>query len=225
VTSVPVITIDGPVGVGKGTLSQRLAGELGWHYLNSGALYRLLALAALKQKISLDDEGALVVLTRDLDVSFSVKTASQEGKVFLGREDVTQAICEETVGEAASRLAVLPRVRTALLQCQRDFRASPGLVAEGRDMGTVVFPDAVLKIYLTASAAARTERRYQQLLKMGVDVKLATLTQEIVLRDARDETRKTAPLKAASDAKVVDTTSLTEEEAFACVLKLVHQVI
>jgi len=206
--NVPVIAIDGPSGVGKGTLCQALAQHLGWHLLDSGSLYRLTALAAQKHDIPLDDETRLAPLAASLDVRFET-LPGQETQVLLEGGNVTAASRSEACGNAASRVAALPAVRAALLQRQRDFRQPPGLVADGRDMGTVVFPDAPVKIFLTASPAARAIRRYKQLREKGISVSLAPLAKEIAERDARDASRAVAPLRPAPDAQVVDTTELS----------------
>lgn len=205
--NVPVIAVDGPSGVGKGTLCQALAQHLGWHLLDSGSLYRLTALAAQKHGVPLEDESQLAVLAAGLDVRFET-LLGQETRVLLEGEDVGAAIRSEACGNAASRVAALPAVRAALLQRQRDFRRPPGLVADGRDMGTVVFPDAPVKVFLTASPGARAIRRYNQLREKGISVSLAALAKEIAERDARDAGRAIAPLKPASDAHVLDTTEL-----------------
>jgi cytidylate kinase len=206
--NVPVIAVDGPSGVGKGTLCQALAQHLGWHLLDSGSLYRLTALAAQKHGIPLDDETRIAALATRLEVRFET-FPGRETQVLLEGEDVSAAIRSEACGNAASRVAALPAVRTALLQRQRDFRQSPGLVADGRDMGTVVFPDAPVKIFLTASPTARAIRRYNQLREKGISVSLAALAKEIAERDARDAGRAIAPLRPASDAHVLDTTELS----------------
>ncbi|MBB3183198.1 cytidylate kinase [Halomonas fontilapidosi] len=206
----PVVTIDGPGGAGKGTISRLVAARLGWHLLDSGALYRLTALAAVKHEVPLDDEPALADVAASLDVAFLAEGAATT--VLLEGQDATNAIRTEQVGDAASRVAALPAVRQALLQRQRDFRQAPGLVADGRDMGTVVFTDAPLKIFLTASAEERARRRHLQLREAGVDASLSSLLKEIQARDARDMQRSVAPLKPAIDAIVLDTTRLTIPE-------------
>jgi cytidylate kinase len=206
--NVPVIAVDGPSGVGKGTLCQALAQHLGWHLLDSGSLYRLTALAAQKHGVPLDDEARLALLAARLDVRFET-LPDRETQVLLEGGNVTAAIRSEACGNAASQVAALPAVRAALLQRQRDFRQPPGLVADGRDMGTVVFPDAPVKLFLTASSTERAIRRYKQLREKGTSVSLAALAKEIAERDARDAGRAVAPLRPAPDARVVDTTELS----------------
>ncbi|MFZ2289431.1 MAG: (d)CMP kinase [Halopseudomonas yangmingensis] len=214
--SVPVIALDGPGGSGKGTIAGLLAGRLGWHLLDSGALYRVLAQAAQRHAVALDDEAALAVLARELDVRFVVQPGDEQ-QVLLEGDDVTRIIRTETAGAGASQVAALPAVREALLQRQRDFCQSPGLVADGRDMGTVVFTGAPLKIYLTASAEERATRRYRQLLGKGEDANLASLLEEIIARDARDMNRSVAPLKPADDAIIVDSTQMSIEQVLETV--------
>ena len=209
---IPVVTIDGPGGSGKGTVSQMLARKLGWHLLDSGALYRLTALAAIRQSVALDDEPKLIAVAAGLDVAFEPTPPGQPVRVLLAGDDVTAEIRTEVCGDNASRIAVIQPVRDALLQRQRDFRVAPGLVADGRDMGTVVFPDAPVKIFLTASAEERAQRRYSQLKDAGVDVNIDDLLEEIRVRDKRDINRAAAPLKPADDAQVIDSTGLSIEE-------------
>jgi cytidylate kinase len=216
-----VITIDGPSGSGKGTISQLLAKELGWHFLDSGALYRLLALAADRHAIALDDEASLETLAEYLDVEF-VDNGKGGAAIVLESEEVTDSIRTEEAGNAASKVAALPGVRRALLARQRAFREAPGLVADGRDMGTVVFPDATLKFYLTASAEERAQRRYKQLIEKGMDVNLASLVEEIAQRDARDASRTVAPLKPATDAVQIDTTGIGIEGVMEKVIRQVR---
>lgn len=209
---VPVIAIDGPTASGKGTVAQRVAETLGWHYLDSGALYRLAALAALRAGVALDDEPALARLAVNLPIEFS------GGRILLAGDEVTDAIRAEAVGEAASRIAVLGALRAALLDRQRDFRQAPGLVADGRDMASVVFPDASLKVFLTASAEARAERRYKQLIEKGFSANLDGLLRDLRARDARDAGRTHAPLVAAEGAVVLDSTPLTVLQTVQAVL-------
>ena len=209
---VPVIAIDGPTASGKGTVAQRVAEALGWHYLDSGALYRLAALAARRAGVALDDEPALARLAVNLPIEFS------RGRILLAGDEVTDAIRAEAVGEAASRIAVLGALRAALLDLQRDFRQAPGLVADGRDMASVVFPDASLKVFLTASAEARAERRYKQLIEKGFSANLDGLLRDLRARDARDAGRTHAPLVAAEGAVVLDSTPLTVLQTVQAVL-------
>ncbi len=203
----PVIAIDGPSASGKGTVAERVAAALGFRFLDSGALYRLAALAALRARTPLDDAGALAGLASGLDFEFS------GGRVRLAGEDVTDALREEAVGTAASRVAAHPAVREALLARQRRFRSAPGLVADGRDMGSIVFPDARLKVFLTADVGVRAERRHKQLMEKGMYVKMADVVEELRHRDARDSARPVAPLKHYPDALFLDTTHLTIAEA------------
>lgn len=207
----PVITIDGASGTGKGTVSQILATRLGWMFLDSGALYRVLALAAQKHSVALDNEKALEVLAEHLDVQF-IAQESQSSLIILEGEDVTDVIRTEKIGNAASQIAALPAVRASLLSRQRAFREAPGLVADGRDMGTVVFPDAELKIFLTASPEERALRRYNQLKERGISVTLSDLIKELRERDRRDQERTVAPLKPAEDAIRIDTDRLTVDQ-------------
>jgi len=217
-TQAPVITIDGPSGVGKGTISQLLAEELKWHLLDSGALYRVLALAAQHHGVGLDNEAALEVLASHLDVQFQTGTAGKPARVILESDDVTDIIRTEKQGNAASQVAVMPGARRGLLERQKAFQQMPGLVAEGRDMGTIVFPEADLKIFLVASAEERAQRRYQQLKDKGINVKLADLVEQIAERDTRDSSRSIAPLVAAEDALVIDTTNLGIKDVLSRVL-------
>jgi cytidylate kinase len=214
--TVPVVAIDGPSGSGKGTIGRLLARTLGWHYLDTGALYRLVALAALKRRIDFGDTRALAEAAGALDARFA--SAAGGDYVYLDGVDVGSELRTERTGDAASKVAVVPEVRTALLQRQRDFAVPPGLVADGRDVGTVVFPDALLKVVLTASAEARAMRRHKQLKEKGIDVSLPDLSWDIAQRDARDANRTVAPFKPAPDAQVIDSTSLTPEEVVGHIL-------
>jgi len=208
----PVIAIDGPSGVGKGTIGRLLAQNLNWHFLDSGALYRVLSLAAQQHDVALDNEQALEVLAAHLDVQFKTEKMGVRARVILEGVDVTDVIRTELQGTAASKVSQFLGVRNALLNRQKDFRQAPGLVAEGRDMGTVVFPDAELKLFLIASAEERAERRYRQLKEKGLNVKLADLVIEIAERDLRDQSRAVAPLKPAADSVLLDTTGLNIDE-------------
>ena len=204
----PVVTIDGPSGAGKGTICHLLAQKLGWQLLDSGAIYRVLALAALHHNVALDNEEAISLLAAHLDVQFLAGNNGDAIKVVLEGEVVTNDIRTQECSNAASRVAAFPRVREALLRRQRAFQTEPGLIADGRDMGTVVFPEAPVKIFLTASAEERAQRRYNQLRDKGFDVKIDRLLAEIKERDDRDMNRAVAPLKPADDALVVDTTGI-----------------
>jgi cytidylate kinase len=204
---VPVLAIDGPSGSGKGTISRLVASRLGWHYLDSGALYRAVGLAAGWADIDLSDSSALVRCAFDTQVGF-IGEGPDEPRIIVNGTDATDALRTETAGAAASAIAAIPEVRTALRDRQRAFRQPPGLVADGRDMGTVIFPDASHKVFLTASAGERAERRYKQLKEKGVSVTLDGLLREILARDARDANRAVAPLRPAQDAVCIDTTGL-----------------
>jgi len=210
--SAPVITVDGPSASGKGTIARRVARALGFHCLDSGALYRLVALLSLQEGLPPDDESALAGLARDLPVRF------QGDIIFLKDHDVTIELASEACGSRASEVAKLAQVRAALLARQRAFRRPPGLVADGRDMGSVVFPDAQLKVFLTASAAVRAERRYKQLKQKGIHASLATLFRELEARDARDAARAVSPLVPAPDAVQVDSSDLTIDEVVSRIL-------
>jgi cytidylate kinase len=211
-TNVPVITIDGPTASGKGTIARLIAQRLGWHILDSGALYRLVALAAQKHSIALDDVESLQTLAAHLDVEFVAADGAEEMSVLLEGEDVTLELRTETCGNGASKVAALPEVRAALLERQRAFLREPGLVADGRDMGTVVFPDATIKIFLTASAEERARRRYNQLKDKGLGVTMRSLLDEIAERDERDRNRAASPLVPAEDAVELDTSKLSIDE-------------
>ncbi|HTQ00934.1 MAG TPA: (d)CMP kinase [Casimicrobiaceae bacterium] len=215
-TQVPVITVDGPAASGKGTIAAAVAAALGYRYLDSGSLYRLVALKALQTSTGLDDEAALARLTSALEIRF------EAGRILLDGADATAAIREEAVSAGASRVAVHAAVRRALIDRQRAFRQPPGLVADGRDMGTVVFPDADLKVFLTATAEERARRRHKQLIAKGISFTMESLLHDIRERDARDAGRAAAPLRPADDAVLLDTTFLPIDEAIARVLSLWH---
>jgi CMP/dCMP kinase len=218
--SVPVIAIDGPSGSGKGTISRLLARRLGWHFLDSGVLYRLVALAAIRHKVSTDDEQGLERLALDLDARFAEANDGREARVYLEGDEVTHEIRNEACSLGSSQISVFPGVRHALLEKQRAFRKMPGLVADGRDMGTVVFPQAELKVFLTASQMERATRRYKQLKDKEMDVNLDYLFQEIVARDERDTKRAASPLRPATDAIVLDTTNLGIDEVVNTILRM-----
>ncbi len=217
--TIPVLTIDGPSGAGKGTVSRLIAKKLGWHYLDSGSIYRSLALAVLKQSVDLEKEAEIVKVARAMVLVFD---CGDELTVKLDGEDITSQLGLEATGKIASIVAALPEVRQVLLQKQRDFKQFPGLVADGRDMGTVVFPDAQYKAFLTASAAERAERRYKQLIEKGIDANLIQITQEIEERDSRDMNRKNAPLAMASDALYIDSSYMTIDAVIEAVLNLIR---
>ncbi|WP_028451264.1 (d)CMP kinase [Chitinilyticum aquatile] len=211
--NIPVIAIDGPSASGKGTVAQRVAAELGFHYLDSGALYRLTALAAEKAGAGWDDEAAVARVAAALDVVFDGDV------VLLAGEDVSTEIRSEHIGVGASKVAALPAVRSALLQRQRDFARAPGLLGDGRDMGEVIFPQAELKVFLTATPEARAERRYKQLIARGEAADLAAITADLAARDERDRNRLVAPLRQLPDAKLLDTTAMGIDEAVATILR------
>ncbi len=221
---IPVITIDGASGTGKGTVTQIIAKRLGWNLLDSGALYRVLALAALKHGVSFDNEKVLYVLASNLDVQFVASEVYAPPRILLEGQDVTTTIRTEKIGNAASKVGILPTVRVALLSRQRAFRQPPGLATDGRDMGTVVFPDAELKIFLTASPKERATRRYKQLKASGIDVNLSDLVEELCERDQRDQERAIAPLRPAEDAVCIDTDHLTIEQVVERILLEVKEV-
>jgi len=221
--NVPVLTIDGPSGSGKGTIARRVAEQLGWHLLDSGALYRLVALDARNKGVDLADEASLTALAAELDVEFLVGEAGEE-RIMLAGVDVSRAVRSEEAGIGASSVAVVPAVREALLERQRAFRRLPGLVADGRDMGTQVFADAALKVFLTASAEERAERRYKQLKDKGIDVSLAAVFRDIVDRDRRDSERSVAPLRPAEDARILDSSGKSIEEVTQTVLDWVSNI-
>lgn len=209
---IPVITIDGPTASGKGTVAQLVANKLGFAYLDSGALYRLTALAAFEQGVQTDDLHNLVKLAKSLPCQF------ENGRILLSGQDVTDDIRAEDVGNTASRIAILPEVRQALYKLQLSFRKAPGLVADGRDMGTVIFPEASLKVFLTASAEARAKRRYKQLIDKGFSASMGNILSDLKARDERDMNRAMAPLKAAKDAYILDTSDMGVDDAVNQVL-------
>lgn len=216
---IPVLTIDGPSGAGKGTISRLIAKKLGWHYLDSGSIYRSLAIALLKQAVDLADEAKIIAIAQNMKLEFE---CADELIVKLDGENITPRLGLENTGNVASMVAVLPEVRKILLQKQKDFKRQPGLVADGRDMGTVVFPEAENKVFLTASAAKRAERRYKQLIEKGIDANLLQIKNEIEERDCRDMTRKTAPLTMASDAFYIDSSEMTIEAVIEEVMSLIR---
>lgn len=219
---IPVITLDGPSGTGKGTLCHLLARHLKWNMLDSGAIYRVLAYAARKKEMNFQEIDRLIHLASCLNLHFE-SSADNESRVYLDNVDITQAIRGEQCGQDASQIAVIPEVRLALLERQRQFAQAPGLVTDGRDMGTVVFPDAVLKIYLYASEQERAKRRYLQLKENGINVSLAQVVDELAKRDARDTARTHAPLKPAEDAFSIDTTGSTIVQVLGNVLELLNK--
>ncbi len=217
--TIPVLTIDGPSGAGKGTVSRAVAKKLGWHYLDSGSIYRSLAIAALKQHVDVEDEAAIVNIAQAMLLEFD---CGDELVVRLDGKDITYELGLESTGNAAAIVAAFPEVRRVLLQKQKDFKRLPGLVADGRDMGTVVFPDAENKVFLTAGAAERAKRRYKQLIEKEIDVNLVKITKEIEERDRRDMERKAAPLAMASDALYIDSSDMTLESVIEEVLNLIR---
>ena len=221
--SGPIITVDGPSGAGKGTLCQMLAAKLSWALLDSGALYRVTALAAKQHAVAMDNEAGLEAIAAHLDVQFQVSAEQAGVQVILEGENVTSDLRTEETGAIASQVAAVNVVRSALLERQRAFQQQPGLIADGRDMGTVVFPDAELKVYLTASAEERGQRRYKQLIEAGKDANLAQIINDIEVRDDRDMNRAVAPLKPAEDAIVIDSTSMSIEAVFEQVQQAAHK--
>jgi cytidylate kinase len=213
IASIPVIAIDGPSASGKGTVAQRVAEKLGYHYLDSGALYRIVALAGKKRGLAWSDEHALANMAAGLDIRF------ENGEIYLDGEIVSRDVRTEEMSRGASEVAVHPQVRRALVNLQRSFRKTPGLVADGRDMGSVIFPDAKTKIFLTASAEVRAQRRYKQLMEKGNNANLADILNDLQMRDARDRERKVAPLQQCEDAELLDTDNLTIEQAVRQVLE------
>jgi cytidylate kinase len=218
--SVPVLTIDGPSGAGKGTVSRAIAKQLGWHYLDSGSIYRSLAIAVLKNAIEIDNTDEIIAVAKSMSLEFE---CDDELIVKLDGLDITAELPTETTGNNASIIAANPAVRAVLLQKQKDFRQLPGLVADGRDMGTVVFFDAQHKVFLTASAKERASRRYKQLIGKGIDANLVQITKEIEARDRRDQERAVAPLKAADDALCIDSSDMSIESVIAEVVNLVRR--
>lgn len=219
--AVPVVTIDGPSGSGKGTLAQLLARRLGWHLLDSGALYRIVGLAAVERGVSFDDEAGLADVASHLNVQFASTAPGEPAAVVLEGRDISASVRNEQAGYYASRVAVFAAVRQALHQRQRAFARAPGLVADGRDMGTEVFTDAPLKVFLTASAEERAQRRYKQLMHKGESVTLAALLEDIRARDRRDCERAVAPLRPAPDAVIIDSTRLGIDQVLQQVLDLI----
>jgi cytidylate kinase len=222
VADVPVLTVDGPSGSGKGTVGRAVAARLGWHFLDSGALYRVLALAALGRGLDLDDPAGLAPLAGALDVRFEGGTGGEEPRVLLDGRDVSLELRTEATGAAASRVAAHPAVRAALLERQRAFRRPPGLVADGRDMGSVVFPDAGAKVFLDASPEERARRRHKQLKEKGIGASLSELVKDVAERDARDRGRAASPLRPADGAVVIDTTGLPAEAVVEQVVSVVR---
>lgn len=215
---IPVIAIDGPSASGKGTIAQLVAKQLGYHYLDSGALYRIVALAAQNKGLSWQNEAALAEMTRNLDIQF------KNGEIILDGANVSEEVRTEAMGKGASEVAVHPAVRRTLINLQHSFRKSPGLVADGRDMGTVVFPDAILKIFLTASAEVRAERRHKQLMAKEIRANLLDILQDLQKRDTRDQQRLVAPLQQSADAKLLETSQLTIEQSVERVLEMAQAV-
>lgn len=221
--AVPVVTIDGPAGSGKGTIARQLAEILGFHYLDSGALYRMLALFSQQQQVAIDDLDTLTSLCIDMQIRFAISSVNEDVRVFLNNQDVSDQLRTEECAARASQLAAHPQVRSALLAKQHSFRISPGLVAEGRDMGTMVFPDAKCKVFLTASVSERAHRRQKQLKKQGISASLDRLLKEIEARDSRDENRAISPLRPATDAVLVDSTNLSIDQVVQRIAAIVKR--
>lgn len=219
--SIPVITIDGPSGAGKGTVCRLLAQRLGWEILDSGAIYRVLALASIHHQVDPSDEESLIPLAAHLDVQF--QSTDNSSQIILEGEEVTLSIRNEEVGGVASKIASLPRVREALLRRQRAFKQLPGLIADGRDMGTVVFPDAEVKVFLTASAEERADRRFKELKEKGHDVKIGDLLNDIKARDERDTNRSVAPMVAAEGAICIDSTTVSAQEVYEQLIQVIEK--
>jgi len=219
---IPVITVDGPSGAGKGTICQKVADNLGWHILDSGSLYRLTALAATQDAADFTDEEVIGDIARQLDVVF--ESTDNGLRILLRGEDATETIRKEDMGMAASKIASITKVRDALLERQRVFAQNPGLVADGRDMGTTVFPNAKLKVFMTASCEERAKRRYNQLKEKGINANLAALVTDLKVRDEQDANRAVSPLKPADDAIMLDTTEMSIEQVTEKVLEMVKQV-
>jgi len=224
-SAIPVVTIDGPSGSGKGTISRHLAQQLGWHFLDSGALYRLVGLGAARHGIASQDDAGIADYARQLDVRFEAGDPDQEPAIYLEKQNVTSELRTEETGALASRVAAIPAVREALLARQRQFLQAPGLVADGRDMGTTVFPQANLKIFLTASAEVRAQRRYKQLKEKGNNVSLSALVHDINQRDERDASRSVSPLVPADDSIILDTSAMDIAQVMQRVQALVHQAL
>ncbi len=222
---IPVITIDGPSGCGKGTIAQRLAMHLHWHWLDSGALYRTVAWAVLHYQIPPDHDQELMNIVSNLKINFTSDSAGSVAQIFCDGHDVSQPIRTEACAKMASQISAKPFVRESLLQRQHDFRQAPGLVADGRDMGTVIFPDAMVKFFLTATAEERAERRYRQLKELGINVNLETVREDLAKRDHRDSKRAVSPLQPAEDAVLIETSGLSIDRVFAEVLANVPQQI
>lgn len=216
---IPVLTIDGPSGAGKGTVSRLVAQQLGWHYLDSGAIYRALALELTEKDVLHESITEIVEVALAMDLVFK---CGEEQSVMLNGQDITDLLGLESTGNNASKIAAIPEIRAALLQKQRDFKQAPGLVADGRDMGTVVFPDAKYKVFLTASASERAERRYKQLKQKGIDANLSKITADIQERDQRDSERQISPLVPAADAVYIDSSTMSIQAVVAEVLSLVR---